>query len=124
MAIYTLTFHVDGESARERVREEEVRLAATANSIAVIAAAEEQAVIVLPAGFVHARTTAQRDRWASQLMCLSREHGVALAFGIDVADAGASEPLSRPRSFAFAFDRGRKLLWAAQVGSLESSRAL
>lgn len=112
MSIYTLTFHGDSRSPLERVREEDVRLEAAASTIAVIAAAEEQAVIVLPAGFVHARTTAQRDRWASELNELSREHGVALAFGIDIADEDAWEPLSRPRSFAFACDRGRKLLWA------------
>jgi hypothetical protein len=112
MSIYTLTFHGDSKSPLERVREEDVRLATAANTIAVIAAAEEQAVIVLPAGFVHARTTAQRDRWASELNELSREHGVALVFGIDIADEDAWEPLSRPRSFAFACDRGRKLLWA------------
>jgi hypothetical protein len=112
MSIYTLTFHGDSKSPLERVCEEDLRLATTANAIAVIAAVDEQAVIVLPAGFVHARTTAQRDRWASQLVELSREHGVALAFGIDIADEDAWEPLSRPRSFAFACDRGRKLLWA------------
>jgi hypothetical protein len=120
MAIYTLTFHGDSKSGLERVREEEVRLATAANTIAVIAAAEDGAVIVLPAGFVHARTTAQRDRWASQLNELSREHGVALVFGIDVADEDAWEPLARPRSFAYACDRGRKLLWAIEPLSCAS----
>lgn len=116
MAIYTLTFHGGGRSPLERVREEDVRLEITAKTIATISAAEERAVMVLPAGFVHARSAAQRDRWASQLTDLSREHGVALAFGIDVADEDAWEPLARPRSFAFACDRGRKLLWAVSAG--------
>jgi hypothetical protein len=113
MSVYTLTFLGGDRPPHERIREEDLRLATAARTIALIAAHEAPTLIVLPAGFVQARSVSQCDRWAEELASLSREHGVALAFGIDVADDGAKESLERPRSFAFACDRGRRLLWAA-----------
>jgi hypothetical protein len=115
MALYTLAFHGDGELPLERVRDQDLRLTAAEGIISVVAAVDDEAVIVLPAGFANASSSVQRDGWAAKLRELSREHGVALAFGIDVSGEDAWEVESRPRSFAFACDRGRKLLWTSPV---------
>jgi hypothetical protein len=110
-AVYTLTFR--GEDVVSCGRDPFLRLELAAGVIATLAAADEGATVALPAGSLFATSLAQRDEWAGQLAELSREHGVGLAFGIDLAADEQWVGARRPRSFAFACDRGRRLLWAS-----------
>lgn len=110
-AVYTLTFR--GEDIVPCGRDPFLRLELAAGAIATIAAVDEGATVALPAGSLSASSLAQRDEWAGQLAELSREHGVGLAFGIDLLAGEQWVGARRPRSFAFACDRGRRLLWAS-----------
>src|SRR5262245_33719167 len=109
-AVYTLTL-------RERhglgsVDDPFIRSTLAVRSMEIIAAAEEGATLMLPAGYLQAPAAAKRDGWAIELKEEGREHGVGLVFGIDWDDEETWGMPYRPRSFAFAFDRGRKRLWA------------
>jgi len=110
-ALHTLTFREDGALAC--MSEPEVRLAVAAELMARIGAVEADAVLALPAGFVQAESTAQRDEWAEGLLAASRDGGVGIVFGIDVTDEESWGVERCPRSFAFACGRGRRLLWAS-----------
>jgi hypothetical protein len=110
-AVYTLTFR--GEDVVPCGRDPFLRLELAAGVIATLAAADEGATVALPAGSLVAASLAQRDEWAGQLAEVSREHGVGLAFGIDLNADEQWVGARRPRSFAFACDRGRRLLWAS-----------
>ncbi|MGZ3440982.1 MAG: hypothetical protein ACXVDD_15770 [Polyangia bacterium] len=79
--------------------------------MATIGAGDPEAVLALPAGFVVAPSTARRDEWAEGLARASGNAGVALVLGVDVADREQWGVERCPRSFAYAIDRGRRLLW-------------
>jgi hypothetical protein len=106
-AVFTLSF---GEGV---ARDHEARLCAVAEVAARIAAAENDAVLVLPGGFAQATSVQQRDDWADGLLAASRDVGLGLVFGLDVSDQEKWGMEGCPRSFAYACDRGRPLLWAA-----------
>jgi hypothetical protein len=114
-SIYTLMFR--GSSfVVDRGRDPMLRLELAAHAIETIAATEEGATFALPAGFLHARTEKLRNEWAEQLLRVSRDFGVGLVFGIDDIvryDRDGLGDKVRPWSFAYACDRGRKLLWTA-----------
>ena len=110
-AVYTLTFR--GEEIVTCGRDPLLRLELAAGAIETIAAVDEGATVALPAGSLFASSLAQRDEWAEKLGDFSREYGVGLAFGIDLVADEQWVGARRPRSFAFACDRGRRLLWAA-----------
>ena len=110
-AVYTLTFR--GEDIVPCGRDPLLRLELAAGAIETIAAVDEGATVALPAGSLFASSLEQRDDWAGKLADLSREHGVGLAFGIDLRADEQWVGARRPRSFAFACDRGRRLLWAS-----------
>ncbi len=109
MSLYTLAFREDEGPAC--IFGPEPRLDVAVQLMATIASGDAEAVLALPAGFVVAPSTARRDAWAEGLATASRNTGVGLIFGIDVEEARWG--LERcPRSFAYASDRGRRLLWA------------
>ena len=110
MSVYTLAFREDeGTSC---VFGPEERLDVAAQLMATIANGDAEAVLALPAGFVVAPSTARRDVWAEALATTARNTGVGIVFGLDVEEARWG--LERcPRSFAYASDRGRRLLWGA-----------
>jgi hypothetical protein len=105
--VYTLTFGEDIASAPDE------RLAAVGEVAARVGAADADALIVLSAGFVQAPTLKLRDRWADGLRATSRAADLAIVFGLDVADGEKSGVECCPRSFAYACDRGQRLLWGA-----------
>ena len=70
-------------------------------------------MLALPAGYVVAPSTAQRDEWAGGLAKASRNAGVGVVFGIDVEEAERWGMERCPRSFVYASDRGRRLVWGA-----------
>lgn len=111
MSLYTLAFREDASCPC--VIGSEDRLQAAAELMATIGAGDPEAMVVLPAGFAGAESIAQRDRWAEGLEKASRSAGVAVVFGIDVDDRERWGLERCPRSFAYAIDRGRRLLWAA-----------
>ncbi len=111
MSIYTLVFREDaGEPCQYGPAD---RLEAAAELMATIGAADGAAAVVLPAGYVVAPSTAQRDEWAGGLAEASRNAGVGTVFGIDVDDTERWGVERCPRSFLYASDRGRRLLWGA-----------
>lgn len=115
-AIHTLTFPRDGALGCDR--EAEARLEVAARLLSTVAAVDDDAVVVLPAGAVVADSDAQRDAWAEHLRVASQESGVGIVFGIDVVER-AWDAESRPRSFGYACDRGRPALWPVVAGSGE-----
>jgi hypothetical protein len=117
MSVYTLAFREDAGSLCVYGPEE--RLDVAAELMAAIGAGDPEALLVLPAGYVVAPTTARREEWAEGLAASSRSAGVAIVFGIDVADREKWGVEGCPRSFAYALDRGRRLLW----GSTPTTRA-
>lgn len=112
MSLYTLAFREDeGASCSFGPQE---RLALAVQLMATVGDGEADGVVVLPAGYVLAPSTARRDEWAEALAASSRNAGVGVVFGIDVEEAGVAWGMERcPRSFAYACDRGRRLLWNA-----------
>ena len=111
MSVYTLAFREDAGPSCSFGPEE--RLDVAAQLMAAIGAGDAEALIALPAGYVVAPSPARRDEWAAALAAASRSAGVGIVFGIDVNE-GARWGLERcPRSFAYASDRGRRLLWGA-----------
>lgn len=106
-AIYTLRF---GEDV---ARDPEERLAAVAEVTARIADTEDDTVVVLPGGFVQADSHNVRDRWADGLLAASRAARLGVVFGLDVVDRERWGVERCPRSFAYACERGRPLLWGA-----------
>jgi hypothetical protein len=120
MSVYTLAFAEDEDATFVFGPNE--RLDVAAELMAGIGSFDGDAIIALPAGFVTAPSTEGRDDWADGLASVSRSAGVALVFGIDV-EGGERWGLERcPRSFAYACDRGRRLVWDAAPS--ERARAL
>jgi hypothetical protein len=116
MAVYNVMLHSGDWTPLGRVREEDLRLEVAVRAIGVIASDDDSALIAFPAGLVCARSEAQRDHWAEQLRAAACAHGVSLIFGIDIVDDDGWAPLQRrPRSFAFACQRGQRLLWNAEA---------
>lgn len=112
MSLYTLAFREDAGASCTYGPED--RLEVAAELMATIGAAgDAEAVLALPAGYIVAPATARRDEWAEGLAAASRSAGVAVVFGIDVAGREQWGPERCPRSFAYASDRGRRLLWGA-----------
>jgi hypothetical protein len=109
MSVYTLAFREDAAGPVAYGSEE--RLNAAAELMTTIGAADGQAVVALPAGFVAAESADRRDAWADGLAAAARNAGVGIVFGVDVVDSSRAEGCLR--SFAFASDRGRRLLWGA-----------
>ncbi|HWE29986.1 MAG TPA: hypothetical protein VHB97_18370 [Polyangia bacterium] len=111
MSVYTLAFREDaGPSC---IFGPEERLGVAAELMTTIGAGDPDAVVALAAGYVVAPSTRRRDEWAEGLASSSRSAGVGVVFGIDVGD-GVRWGLERcPRSFVYASDRGRRLLWGA-----------
>jgi hypothetical protein len=120
MSVYTLAFRED--EASSFVFHDEERLDLVAELMTGIGSFDGDAVVVLPAGFVCARSLAGRDDWADGLAAASRSAGVSAVFGIDVEGAARWGLERCPRSFAYACDRGRRLLWDAVAS--ERSTAL
>lgn len=110
MSIYTLAFREDAGPSCTYGPED--RLGVAAELMATIGAGDPEAVLALPAGFVVAPSTTRREEWAEGLTAASRNAGVAVVFGLDVADREKWGVESCPRSFAYAIDRGRRRLWA------------
>lgn len=119
MSVYTLAFRED-EGASCAFGPEE-RLDVAAQLMATIANGDTEGLLALPAGFVVAPSTARRDAWAEGLRGTSRNTGVGVVFGIDVEEARWGMERC-PRSFAFASDRGQRLLWG--VGPSDRAAAL
>jgi hypothetical protein len=110
MSVYTLAFREDAGATCEYGPED--RLDVAAELMATIGAGDPEAVLALPAGFVVAPSTDRRDEWAEGLTAASRNAGVGIVLGIDVADREQWGVERCPRSFAYAIDRGRRLLSA------------
>ena len=110
-AVHTLTFRDDGLD--DGMREPLVRMTLVAELVRAVGATEEDGLVALPAGFVQAPSVTARDQWAEGLLAASRDAGVGLVFGIDVADEERWGIERCPRSFAFACERGQRLLWAS-----------
>lgn len=112
MSLYTLAFREDEGSSCSFGPEE--RLDVAVQLMATIGDGDAEGVVVLPAGYVMAPTMGRRDEWAEALAASSRSAGVGIVFGIDVEDPAVAWGMERcPRSFAYASDRGRRLLWGA-----------
>jgi len=112
MSLFTLAFREDEGPSCSFGPDE--RLDAAVQLMSTIGDADAEGVVVLPAGYVTAASAAKRDEWAEVLAASSRNAGVGVVFGIDVDEAQAAWGMERcPRSFAYACDRGRRLLWAA-----------
>ena len=109
MRVYTLAFREDAGATCSFGPEQ--RLEVAAELMATIGAGDVEAVVALPAGYVVAPSTSRRDEWAEGLAAASRSAGVGIVFGIDVAEGERWGMERCPRSFAFASDRGRRLLW-------------
>ncbi len=109
MSIYTLAFREDADASRVYGPEE--RLDIAAELMEAIGGGDAHALVVLPAGYAVARSEAQRDEWAEAMVAASRTAGVAVVFGIDVAEHEKWGVEGCPRSFAYACDRGRRLFW-------------
>ncbi|MCU1282563.1 MAG: hypothetical protein JWM53_6109 [bacterium] len=109
MSVYTLAFREDGGASCTYGPED--RLEVAAELMAAIGAGDEQAVFALPAGYVVAPSTARRDEWADGVAEASRNAGVAIVLGMDVAEREVWGVERCPRSFVYAIDRGRRLLW-------------
>jgi hypothetical protein len=120
-SVHTLTFRDEGVLAC--MAEPSVRLMLVAEVMRTVGANAPDAVLALPAGFVQAESEAQRDEWADGLLTISRDVGVGTVFGIDVADEEQWGVKGCPRSFAYACDRGRRLLWAAPPARTETAFA-
>ena len=117
MSVYTLAFRADvGPPCGLEPAD---RLELAAELMATVGGGDAEALVALPAGYVVAPSTACRDEWAEGLATASRNAGVALVFGIDLADREQWGLERCPRSFLYASDRGRRLLW----GSAPSARA-
>jgi hypothetical protein len=111
MSLYTLAFRED-EGASPMFGPTE-RLDVAAELMATIGAVDGDALIALPAGYAVAPSLDEREAWAEGLAAASRSAGVAIVFGLDVDDAVRWGMERCLRSFAYAIDRGRRLLWAA-----------
>jgi hypothetical protein len=112
MSLYTLAFREDEGSSCSFGPEQ--RLDVAVQLMTTIGDGDADAVVVLPAGYVTASSAAKRDEWAEALAASSRSAGVGVVYGIDVEESGEAWGMERcPRSFAYACDRGRRLLWAA-----------
>src|SRR3954470_18166029 len=109
MSIYTLAFRDDAEAARVYGSEERFEIAA--ELMVAIGGVDSKALVLLPAGFAVATSQARRDEWAEGMVAASRTAGVAVVFGIDLAEHEKWGLEGCPRSFAYASDRGRRLLW-------------
>jgi hypothetical protein len=110
-SIYTLTFRGPGDLlVGDRPT---LRMELGARAVEIVATMDEGAMFALPAGFLHARSAEERDGWAEQLLGWTRDYGVGMAFGIDRVDSDELGVGCRPESFAYACDRGRRLLWGA-----------
>jgi len=121
MSLYTLAFREDEDSAFVFGPEE--RLDIVAELITGIGSFDGDATMVLPAGFVSAPSIEHRDDWADALASVSRNAGVGLVFGIDVEGVERWGLERCPRSFAYACDRGRRLLWDAVPSEREKALA-
>lgn len=109
MSLYTLAFREDaGPSC---VFGPEERLVIAAELMATIGAVDGEALIALPAGFAVAGSLEEREGWAEGLAAASRNAGVGVVFGLDVDDAVRWGMERCLRSFVYAIDRGRRLLW-------------
>jgi hypothetical protein len=120
MSVYTLTFREDEDELSVFGPDERLHL--VADLMTGIGSFDGDALLALPAGFVCAPSTALRDDWADGLASVSRAAGVALVFGIDVEGTERWGLERCPRSFAYACDRGRRLVWDAAPS--ERARAL
>ncbi len=108
MSVYTLAFREDSGSSGIFGPEE--RLDVAAQVMATIGDGDPEAVLALPAGYAAAPSIERRDVWAEGLTAASRDTGVGIVFGIDIEEARWGMERC-PRSFAYAIDRGQRLLW-------------
>lgn len=72
-----------------------------------LAASSGEPLVALPAGWLRARSTRERDQWADEARRASNQSGVSMVFGVDVDDVppwGIHEP---PRSYVYACSQGR-----------------
>jgi len=107
MSLYTLAFREDvGPSFGP-----EERLDAAAELMATIGSVDGDALLALPAGYAVAPSLDEREEWAEGLAAASRNAGVGVVFGLDVDDAVRWGMERCLRSFVYAIDRGRRLLW-------------
>jgi hypothetical protein len=120
-SIHTLSFRED--AAESCLAEPEIRLTVVCDAMRTLGGSGGRGLLVLPAGFVLADSTEERDRWADALLATSRQAGVGIVFGIDVDDRDWWGGGGRMRSFGYAIDRGRPLLWAAIPGHIEDAEA-
>ena len=111
MSLYTLAFREDAGPAETFGPEE--RLDVAAELMATIGAVDGEALVVLPAGYAVAPSLDEREQWAEGLAAASRNAGVGVVLGLDVEDAVRWGMERCLRSFAYAVDRGRRLLWDA-----------
>ena len=109
MSVYTLAFREDAGPSCTFGPEE--RLNVAAELMATIGAVDGDALIALPAGYAVAPSLDDREEWAEGLAAASRNAGVGVIFGLDVEDAVRWGMERCLRSFAYAIDRGRRLLW-------------
>ena len=121
MSLYTLAFREDED--RSFVFRPDERLDIVVDLMAGIGGFDGDAVLVMPAGFVLTENTAERDEMAGALAAASRNAGVGLVFGIDVEGAERWGLERCPRSFAYACDRGRRLLWGATPSDRDDALA-
>jgi hypothetical protein len=111
MSLYTLAFREDsGPDCRFGPEE---RLDVAAELMATIGAVDGEALIALPAGYAIAPSLDEREEWAEGLAAAARNAGVGVVFGLDVDDAVRWGMERCLRSFVYAIDRGRRLLWGA-----------
>lgn len=108
MSVYTLA--LSGDVAESRCGPEE-RLQIAAEVMTAIGETDPQALVLLPAGYAVATSEKRRDEWAQGMAAASRAAGVAVVLGIDVAEHEKWGVEGCPRSYGFASDRGRQLLW-------------
>lgn len=110
-AVYTLTFR--DEARVPCMCGPEERLDVAVEVMQRIGVADQNPLLVLPAGYVWTASMKERDKWAAGLAEAARDSRVGLVFGIDLESKDKWGMDHRPRSYAFAYDRGRPLLEAS-----------
>jgi hypothetical protein len=116
LTLFGVEFHAPGEAWLAGARHLDRRMELVELAADAVSGGDDASVLILPAGFLLASTTAQRDAMANALLALSKRAQIGIVFGIDVTPDDLWAPLSvPPEVFAYGCDEGQPLLWPAQM---------